>query len=84
MTGQEGESVVVLRIGTWNLENPSVPRVRPDPSVEGEYRAKLKAFADVITVIAPDVLAVPEVGHIEALDDLAMQVSWGDSCPGSC
>ncbi len=59
-----------MRIGTWNLENlfrPGEADASPTPAV---YDAKLASLARTITLLAPDVLAVQEVGSAGALDDL--------------
>lgn len=57
-------------IGTWNLENLFRPGAGGPPD-QAAYDAKLDALRAVITTIAPDVLAVQEVGDPAALDDLA-------------
>ncbi len=59
-----------MRIGTWNLENlfrPGESDSSPTPEV---YDAKLTSLAETITDLAPDALAVQEVGSRAALDDL--------------
>jgi predicted extracellular nuclease len=63
----------VARIGTWNVQN----FFRPDsgaPDDEDAYQAKLASLAETIKAMAPDVLAVQEVGDPEALADLATAV----------
>src|SRR3954453_7487353 len=60
----------MLTIATWNLENLFRPRAGDGPTDEDAYDAKLAALAEMIEQIAPDVLAVQEVGDPEALDDL--------------
>jgi len=67
----------MARIGTWNVEN----FFRPDagsPGDEDAYQAKVAHLAETIKTMAPDVLAVQEVGDPEALADLATAVggSW--------
>ena len=62
-------AVMVVRVGTWNLENLFRPGGPAGPGTQGAYAAKLAALAAVITAAAPDVLAVQEVGDIEALSD---------------
>ncbi|WIY00362.1 endonuclease/exonuclease/phosphatase family protein [Amycolatopsis mongoliensis] len=57
-------------IGTWNLENLFRPGGDGPPD-QAAYDAKLAALRATITAIAPDVLAVQEVGDPAALDDLA-------------
>lgn len=57
-------------VGTWNLENLFRPRADAGPSDEQAYDDKLTELARVVGEIAPDVLAVQEVGDPEALEDL--------------
>lgn len=57
-------------VGTWNLENLFRPGDEAGPSDQDEYDAKLDALAATITDLAPDVLAVQEVGDPDALEDL--------------
>lgn len=59
----------MITVGTWNLENLFRPGdARPESATT--YQAKLKALAETIMELAPDVLAVQEVGGPEALADL--------------
>lgn len=58
-------------VGTWNLENLFRPGSEFGPRDESAYEAKLAALAGVIDRLAPDVLAVQEVGDPDALADLA-------------
>jgi endonuclease/exonuclease/phosphatase family metal-dependent hydrolase len=60
----------VFVVGTWNLENLFRPGSDAGPSDEQAYDAKLTELARVIAELAPDVLAVQEVGDPEALEDL--------------
>jgi endonuclease/exonuclease/phosphatase family metal-dependent hydrolase len=69
-----GAVVVVVRIGTWNLENLFPPGGDSGPKTEAAYKAKLDALAAVIAEAAPDVLAVQEVGDPRSLADLAVHV----------
>ena len=62
-----------MRIGTWNLENLFRPGPG-GPSTDAVYQAKLDSLAATITALAPDVLAVQEVGDPAALADLAARV----------
>ena len=57
-------------VATWNLENLYRPGGEFGPRDEAAYDAKLGALATTIQAIAPDVLAVQEVGDPAALDDL--------------
>jgi endonuclease/exonuclease/phosphatase family metal-dependent hydrolase len=70
----------VVRIGTWNLENLFLVGEEDGPRDPAAYDAKLDALAGVITTIAPDVLAVQEVGNAEALADLGERVGGGWIC----
>lgn len=60
----------MLTIATWNLENLFRPGNGAGPESEAAYEAKLKALAETITELAPDMLAVQEVGEPEALADM--------------
>ena len=64
----------MVRICTWNLENLFLPGEAAGPETAAQYQAKLTALADVIVTMAPDVLAVQEVGDVAALTDLADRV----------
>jgi hypothetical protein len=63
----------MVRIGTWNLENLFRPADSGGPPA-AVYAAKLNALVGTITEMAPDVLAVQEVGDPEALGDLADRI----------
>jgi len=65
---------MVIRIGTWNLENLFKPPNPFAPKTEEEYQAKLDALASAITRMDPHVLAVQEVGDPVALGELADRV----------
>lgn len=59
----------MVRIGTWN------PAAGGDgPTSDAAYAQKLDALAATITELAPDVLAVQEVGDPDALTDLARRL----------
>ena len=60
----------MITFGTWNLENLFRPGDDAGPELEATYRAKLKALAETITELAPDILAIQEVGDPEALAGL--------------
>jgi endonuclease/exonuclease/phosphatase family metal-dependent hydrolase len=68
----------MTRFCTWNLENFFRPGDPAGPTDQGAYQAKLASLAAMVTSMAPDVLAVQEVGDPEALADLAAAVggSW--------
>ncbi len=65
-------------IATWNVENLFRPGSADGPSDQRAYAAKLAALAQVIRAMAPDVLALQEVGDPAALADLATEAggSW--------
>jgi endonuclease/exonuclease/phosphatase family metal-dependent hydrolase len=63
-----------LIVATWNLENLYLPGGEFGPRDRAAYDAKLDALAGTIAAIAPDVLAVQEVGDPAALDDLTERV----------
>src|SRR4051794_4510786 len=65
---------MVVRIGTWNLENLFKPPSEFGPKTDAEYDAKLDALAGAITQMDPHVLAVQEVGDPVALQELADRV----------
>jgi len=67
----------MVRVGTWNVENLFLPGGEAGPKTEDAYQQKLDALAATITDLAPDVLAVQEVGEPQALDDLAARVGGG-------
>lgn len=58
-------------VATWNLENLFLPGEESGrPPDQRTYEAKLAALAGTVNGIAPDVLAVQEVGEEAALADL--------------
>jgi endonuclease/exonuclease/phosphatase family metal-dependent hydrolase len=61
-------------VATWNLENLYLPGGEFGPRDQAAYDVKLDALAATIQAIAPDVLAVQEVGDPAALDDLTERV----------
>lgn len=67
----------MLTIGTWNLENLFRPVDDASLELVTAYQAKLKALAETISDLAPDVLAVQEVGDPEALADLTGRLGGG-------
>lgn len=64
----------MVTVGTWNLENFFQPGNAAGPDSAETYEAKLDALSGTITELAPDVLAVQEVGDPKALDDLAKRL----------
>ena len=64
-------------ITTWNLENFFRPGNQYGPRTQAVYEAKLDYLAGRLTALAPDVVAVQEVGDPSALDDLAGRLGVG-------
>lgn len=65
----------MVTIGTWNIENLFLPGDDSGPEGKSDYDAKLDSLAATIADMAPDVLAVQEVGDPNALDDLVTRLS---------
>ena len=62
----------MVRVATWNLENLFLPGQAPGaPDDRAAYDVKLDTLATVIDDLRPDLLAVQEVGDVEAVLDLA-------------
>ncbi len=59
--------MATLTIASWNVENLFLP----EAGEEAAYRAKLALLGGVIRRLAPDVLALQEIGGAEPLADLA-------------
>ena len=62
-------------VGTWNLENLFRSGQADGPSTEEAYDTKLEALRRVIDGLHPDVLAVQEVGNLDALEDLRTRLA---------
>ena len=61
---------MTLTIATWNLENLFLPGTDAGPPDQATYDKKLASLVAMIAQIAPDVLAVQEVGDEQAFEDL--------------
>lgn len=59
-----------LRVMTWNVENLFSVAPGAEQSVIAAYQQKLQSLAKIILQFGPDILAVQEIGNLEALDDL--------------
>jgi endonuclease/exonuclease/phosphatase family metal-dependent hydrolase len=72
----DGDVCAIVSVGTWNLENLFRPGSPGGfgPRTQEIYDAKLDALAAVIGALAPDVLAVQEVGDPDALGDLVSRL----------
>jgi endonuclease/exonuclease/phosphatase family metal-dependent hydrolase len=64
---------------TWNVENLFRPAPGASPSDQQRFQQKLTLLASVITRLAPDVVALQEVGGAEPLHDL--QQTLGGTYP---
>jgi endonuclease/exonuclease/phosphatase family metal-dependent hydrolase len=62
--------VVIFRIMTWNVENLYSVGSEFAPDTLAEYRQKLESLASVILNLDPDVLALQEIGDLDAFNDL--------------
>jgi len=62
--------VAVLTVMTWNVQNLFAPATTDRLDADA-YQAKLAALAGLIDQVAPDVLAVQEIGADPVLADLA-------------
>ena len=63
-------TVTALTVMTWNVQNLFTPDSTVGP-VADAYRAKLATLAGLIDRVAPDVLALQEIGADPVLADLA-------------
>jgi hypothetical protein len=68
---------MALTVATWNVENLFRPGTPGGPSDPAVYEAKLTGLAATIGALAPDVLALQEIGQPEALDDLRGHLGGG-------
>jgi len=63
----------VFTVTSWNVENFFAPA----PSAQADFDAKLDALARVITAVAPDLLAVQEVGDEIAFEAVRERLGNG-------
>jgi len=62
--------MTVFKVMTWNVENLFRVGNQFGPKTQEEYTQKLRSLADVILELDPHVLAVQEVGDLEAFEEL--------------
>jgi endonuclease/exonuclease/phosphatase family metal-dependent hydrolase len=62
--------MATFKVMTWNVENLFQFGALGGPKTAEDYQQKLSSLAEVILNLAPDVLALQEVGSAEALNDL--------------
>ncbi len=55
---------------TWNVENLFRAGTKYGPKTESEYQNKLSRLSDAILRLDPDVLALQEIGSVQACSDL--------------
>ena len=69
---------MTFTVATWNLENLFLPGTDSGPPDQATYEKKLASLVELIDEIAPDVLAVQEVGDEQAFEDLlsALAGDW--------
>ncbi len=70
----------MLKVMTWNIENLFRPGTPFGPDSQEIYEAKLEGLASMINAQAPDVLALQEIGDLDALGDL-VELLKGDWDP---
>ena len=66
-----------LAVMTWHVENLFRPGDDADQGAKEVYQRKLDYLATTIRAVAPDVLAVQEIGGPEAADDLTAAIGTG-------
>lgn len=66
--------MAIFKVMTWNLENLFSVGNSFGPKTEEEYTQKLNSLTNVILNLDPDVLAVQEVGDLEAFEELIVQL----------
>ncbi|XWK89345.1 MAG: endonuclease/exonuclease/phosphatase family protein [Phormidium sp.] len=59
-----------FKVMTWNVENLFLVGSEFGPKTQEEYSQKLISLANVILELDPDVLALQEIGSLEALEEL--------------
>jgi predicted extracellular nuclease len=69
--------VAELTVMTWNVQNLLPVGHEDGPRTDEEYEAKLAGLAAVIDRVAPDVLALQEVGPSQVLADLSAACATG-------
>ncbi|WP_414570116.1 endonuclease/exonuclease/phosphatase family protein [Nostoc sp. CCY 9925] len=62
--------MATFKVMTWNVENLFSLGSSFSPKTEAEYTQKLNSLASVILTLDPDVLAVQEIGDMQAFAEL--------------
>src|SRR5215212_3753945 len=71
----DDEEQTMFTVMTWNVENLFRAGTEFGPKTQAAYTSKLGQLAATIDAIAPDFVAVQEVGSPAALDDLVEGLS---------
>ncbi|MBW4501998.1 MAG: endonuclease/exonuclease/phosphatase family protein [Scytonema hyalinum WJT4-NPBG1] len=66
--------MTIFKVMTWNVENLFHVGSEFGPKTQEEYTQKLKSLADVILNLDPHVLAVQEIGDLEAFEELVARL----------
>jgi endonuclease/exonuclease/phosphatase family metal-dependent hydrolase len=70
---------IPFSVMTWNVENLFLPGHEPGPETAAIFDQKLRNLAATISAVAPDVIALQEVGDLAAF--AALQERLGDRYP---
>jgi endonuclease/exonuclease/phosphatase family metal-dependent hydrolase len=66
--------MTLFKVMTWNVENLFRVGSESGPKTEEEYEQKLKTLADAILALDPHVLALQEIGDLEAFEELVARL----------
>lgn len=61
-----------FKVMTWNIENLFLVGNKFGPKTQADYTQKLKSLGNVILELEPDVLAVQEIGDLDAFEELVL------------
>ena len=77
--------MAALTVMTWNIQNLFPVGHGDGPATQQEYDDKIAGLAEVINAVAPDVLALHEVGPEQVLADLnaACSIDFDNRLVGS-
>ena len=64
----------MLTVTTWNVQNLFPAGSADGPNTQNDYDDKLNALAGTVQALAPDVLALQEIGDTACLEDLLGRV----------
>jgi endonuclease/exonuclease/phosphatase family metal-dependent hydrolase len=66
-----------FKVMTWNVENLFRPAPGAPQAEQQRFQQKIQLLANVINQLAPDVVALQEVGGLEPLGDLQQRLEGG-------